>query len=644
MQTKTKRNKLFRFTRNWSLCDIREVPPAWQWAEEKRMMPGSVTAKPGPYRTEITPYVRGIQDSFDDDAVQVVVLCLASRLGKTESFLNLMGRAMDVDPCNMLVTYPTIDAAKVFFNESVQPMIDSARCFRGKVSSMRKRDGQNTQLKKKFPGGTLRGIGANVPSAFRGVQARIVIGDEIDAMETGKEGDPIDLLFKRAENYPNAIQVLSSTPTITGTSRIWEWLDKSDWGKWFVPSPFGEHWHVLDWENVKWDEGKPETARYVDPETGDDWTEEQRKHAISKGEWRSTREFAGIKGFWADGLVSLFPAKKGYESKLHQYASEFLQAKRNGPQAMQVWHNTFRALPWEEEAETVEWEIVASRAEQYEPDKMVPDRILLVTFAADVQEDRIEIEWVGWGEDYESWGLRYAVIPGDTKRPETWEKLAEELRRTWKHPTDGNLRYKRGFIDEGFRPDMVRRFCVRMLTQGHEVYPCKGIGRTGVMEPELVTFKPNKTQKGLKAPTWNVGSNRAKRTIYNHLLAEAPGPNTMHWPEGNGYDQRFFEMLTAERVMTRYSFGKPYKVFDCPPGARNESLDIRGYNYAAIYSMNPQWEILYARRKPKPAPPKPQEQPFAEKTLTSDAPTVNESDRGRRQPRRTSSTGFVNNW
>jgi phage terminase large subunit GpA-like protein len=582
--------------------DVPSLVSSSEWASQKRLMPSSVTAKPGPYSCEITPWAKAAQDDFDDPAVQVAVLCWASRLSKTESLLNLIGRTVDIDPGNIIVCYPTIEAVKVFFAESVQPMFSASHCFRGKVSNPRKRDGQNTLRTKRFPGGSLRGIGANVPSAFRGVQARIVVADEIDAMEASKEGDPVELLFKRAENYPDAVQVLASTPTVMGTSRIWEWLEQSDFQKWFVPSPYCDQWHVLDWANLKWPDGDIENAFYEDPFTGDPWTDAQRRECVMAGEWRPTNKFTGIRGRWIDGMVSLFAPKKGYKSKYHQFASDFLTAKKGGVESMQVWHNTFRALPWEEQTEGVESEMVAARAEQYDTEP-IPERVLFVTLAADVQDDRIEFEWVGWSDNFESFGLLYGVLPGDTKRPDVWDKFAAEIRREWLHPCGIRMGFARCFIDEGHNDQMVRTFALKQLAQNLNVYPCKGIGKTGVIEPELVVFKPNKLQKGIKAPTWNVGTTKAKKVIYGHLLALPPGPNTMHWPEGNGYDVRYFEMLTSERVHTKYSYGKPYKEFVCPKGMRNEALDIRVYGYAAAVSLNPSWEQLRKRiSEHKPLP------------------------------------------
>jgi phage terminase large subunit GpA-like protein len=575
------------------IVHIPDLLPCHEWAAKYRMLPSAVTAKAGLYDVGVTPWMQEPQESFDDPTVMTTVLCLASRLGKTEGILNLIGRTIHTDPSNTLMVYPTIDSAKKWAKEFLNPMFENNHVFRGLISDPAKRDGENTMLSKRFPGGRVSGIGANSPSAFRQVQARLVLFDEVDAMENSREGDPITLGMKRADNYNDSIQVISSTPTTEGESKVWHWLEQSDHRQWFVPSPFCDEWHVLAWENMRWDADNLEEATYIDPFTGDEWTEKHRQDAVMAGEWRATRPFKGVRGYQANAMISLFSAKKGFKSKYHQFASEFLAAKHAGTEELKVWTNTFLGKPWKEQVgEQVDWQVLYERREQYEIEPL-PESVLLLTFAADVQKDRIEYEWCGWSDGFESYGIKYGVISGDTKRSSVWEKLQMEITREWPHAAGGSLRLSRGFIDEGYNSEQVRLFCLNLLKSGIEVYPSKGMARAGITEPELVKFNPNKRQSGIKAPTWNVGITRAKRSIYAHLLLSPPGPNTMHWPESDvsGYDERYFEMLTSERAVQKYQYGQPYTVFIKPSSStRNEALDIRVYNYACAVSINPSWE------------------------------------------------------
>ena len=43
----------------------------------------------------------------------------------------------------------------------------------------------------------------------------------------------------------------------------------------------------------------------------------------------------------------------------------------------------------------------------------MPEDVLYLTAGVDTQDDRFEIEVVGWGPEYESWGIRYAAIYGE---------------------------------------------------------------------------------------------------------------------------------------------------------------------------------------------------------------------------------------
>jgi phage terminase large subunit GpA-like protein len=77
-----------------------------------------------------------------------------------------------------------------------------------------------------------------------------------------------------------------------------------------------------------------------------------------------------------------------------------------------------------EEAETANPEPLLARRENYTPDAL-PYRILYLTAGIDVQDDRFEIEVVGWRQESrldpeESWGVVDDVIYGDMAKPQIW--------------------------------------------------------------------------------------------------------------------------------------------------------------------------------------------------------------------------------
>lgn len=564
----------------------------WKWAEEKRTLPSEVTAKSGPYRIKTTPAMQEPQEGFFSPEVQVTVLCMASRLGKTEGEMNLTGYTIDHDQCHILWVYPTLDSAKKWRKEFFNPMIENSKCFNGKIRPPRSRDGDNTMFSVGFPGGRVAVIGANSPSAFRQIQAPRVICEEVDAMENTKEGDPILLAFKRADNYRESVQVISSSPTIKGKSRVWDWLEKSDFRKWNVKCKACAHEFVLMWADMKWDEGQPQTARIVCPGCGEAHGDEDRRAMVAAGRWIATKPFTGIRGYWLNGLNSLMPSKRGFRNRMHQFVAEFLQAKDGGAEAVQTWTNTFLAECYEEPNTSISAEGVRDHAEAYDPLEMLPRPVLLLTASADIQKDRIEVSVDGWGEDEECWSVQVKVLYGDTRKDQVWKDLDKVLLEAFEHPSGMKLPITRALIDMGYAQDRVLAFTGPRASRG--VFACKGINKVGTGVPPLVPSKPSRNNRA-RVPFWPVGVTVAKHAIYSRLVMLPGGARTIHFPspvkngdkeEDFGFSIDYFKQLTSEKMKTRYSFGKPYYIFETDhKGVRNEAIDLRVYSFAALHSL-----------------------------------------------------------
>ncbi len=594
---------------------IRPKPalPIWQWAELRRRLTKAVTAKPGRYRVAFTPYQKEPQDCFTSPEVQTTVLYWAKRLGKTEMINNLHGATMEQNPRNILHVMPTLDSAKKWSKQFFMPMVRGIALLARMIGKQKSRDSSNTMLSKEFPGGTISAIGANSPSGFRQVQAPVVTCDEIDAMEATPEGDPVYLAFGRAENYSDSVQVVASTATRTipkqpnsrlgesTGSRIHDWWLKSDQRKWFVPCGCGAY-HVLQWSGVKWPEGhKHEEAYYETPCCGAKWSDYDRVKAIQAGEWRATAEFKGIAGFWLDGLNTVFPAKKGYKNKLHQMAAEFYDAYLAGEEAMTVWKNTFLCVPIEEKVIQCEPTELEKRAEDYGPENL-PNKIALITGGADVQSDRIELEWRGHGLNDESWGIEIVKVYGDTLKNETWDAFANALARTFKREDGVILHPVVAGIDFHYRPDEVKKFAKR------GGMPCRVMLVIGVgsVQPSIIwekTFEDG-------TPYWTVSTDRAKDILFDRLTIDNPGPRAMHFPRAYGYDEAFFEQYGSERKFTRYKYGFPKGVYEKINGARNEAIDMWVYCYAATTALRPNIPVIASKLHPPNKAPeqKPPEQ------------------------------------
>lgn len=65
------------------------------------------------------------------------MMCSA-QIGKTEMLLNVLGRYMHLDPCPILFVQPTVDDAKSFSKERVEPMIRDTTILKKLISKTNK--------------------------------------------------------------------------------------------------------------------------------------------------------------------------------------------------------------------------------------------------------------------------------------------------------------------------------------------------------------------------------------------------------------------------------------------------------------------------------------------------------------------------
>jgi phage terminase large subunit GpA-like protein len=523
---------------------------------------------------------------------------MASQVGgKTTCIENLLGYHVEHDPQSAVVMYPTIESAERFSRRKLVPMLEQSGALKKAFEATQVRGPHSTSslLVKDFPGGAIFLVGANSPASLRQASAAVLIADEVDTFEAsaGQEGDPLELLWRRGESYPDCVKVIASTPTIENASRVWSWFEQSDRRYWFVPcAKCGKHF-AFEWRLVKWPKGKPEEAAIECPHCEVAHDDRARLAMYRAGEWRPTSAFGGIRGYHLNGLYRPWPVQRGYRSCLHQFAVEHRRAVAGGSQTLKVWVNTFLAETWREEAERIAHTELMKRAEAYGP--ALPPAVLVLTAGCDVQIDRIECEVVGWGLGEESWGIEYKVIPGRPDDPRTWKALDEHLLRSWTREDGIELKIVRAGVDSSAFTDWVFRFTKTRFARG--ILAVRGSPTPG--RPVVSAVKRNNR---FKAAQLTVGGDQAKGLLYSRLQLTEPGPGYLHFPGvGYGYDEQFYSGLTAEEL--RVTFRRGFAVREWHKiKVRNEPLDVRVYSYAMLRFLNPNWTALTKGMEKRKAP------------------------------------------
>lgn len=540
-----------------------------QWADENRRLSPEASAEPGRWDTRRAEYQRGIMDAVSDPAVHTVVGMTAAQVGKTELLNNLVGFHVDRDPSPILVLQPTLDMAKAWSKDRLAPMLRDTPCLRGKVKDARSRDSDNTVLHKVFPGGHITVAGANSAASLASRPIRIVIGDEIDRypVSAGTEGDPVNLAKKRSTTFWNRKLVLMSTPTIKGASRIEAAYEASDKRRFYVPCPECGAEQTLRWRQVRWPPGEPEAAVYACEACQAQWDEGMRIRAVMAGSWRATEAFRGTAGFHLSALYSPWV-------RLGELAKEFIEAKPY-PEQLKVVVNTVFGESWEDRGDHVDDSGLLTRREAYGPG--VPLGVAVVTAGVDVQDDRVEVELVGWGRGEECWSLDYKVVRGDPSTAEVWNRLDDVLRAPLTREDGARLGVAGACVDTGgHHTHAAYRFCKDR--EGRRIWAIKGIAGPG---RPIWPRRPSKKNVG-RVNLYLVGVDAAKEYVFGRLKIAAPGPGYCHFPAH--YDEEYFRQLTGEKIVTRYAKGFPVRQW-VKIRARNDALDARAYNVAALSGL-----------------------------------------------------------
>lgn len=550
--------------------------PVSAWADRHRRLPDA-SAEPGPWRTARVPYLAEIMDCLSTASpIERVVLMKGSQVAGTEAALNALGYWIDHAPGSILVVWPTDGMVRLNSRKRVDPLIASTPALRGKVAERQSRSAANTMTMKEFPGGDLVMVGANSPVGLRSQAIRYLVMDEVDAfpVDVGEEGDPLKLAEQRTVTYRGRRKIfLLSTPTIAGVSRIERAYEATDQRRYFVPCPHCGTHQVLTWSGIRWPEGAPRAAFYACADCGGVIEERQQPALLAAGEWRPTATGEHrTRGYHLSALYSPFEA-------WGDIAAEFLDAKAD-PVLLKSWTNLKLGEPWEDrDTAPLSADSLAARAEDWGED--LPDGVAVITAGVDVQDDRLELEVVGWGLGEESWSLDYRVIHGDTSRPEPWAALDRILSTRYRHPRAvPDLPIAAVAIDSGgHRTSQVMTYSAARLNR--RIWAIKGRGGPGV---PIWPKRPPKPKRAAVAPLHIVGVDQAKHTLFGRLRAgQTAGPGACHFPDGRDHD--WFAGLVAERAIRRYVRGVAKLEYKKDPAVRNEPLDCRVYASAAIHGL-----------------------------------------------------------
>ena len=610
-----------------------------EWAEQHRRFPDE-DAYPGPWRNETAPELVEIMDALvPEDPCEEVVLIKCAQSGGSASGENAIGYWADLHPGPGLFVQATQGAAKNWAREKFWPMARSSPRLdpeRGGAIRAQDRDGTGsttTLIRFASDNGYLILCGANSAADLRQRTVRYAIEDDLDQFPDvlDNQGSPESMVSARLKVFRSrglSKRLKISTPTIKGVSKIGAAYEASDARRfYFKCCHCGDRFDPV-WEDIIWDEGKPETAHMVAPCCGgviEDWRKRELK--LSDGwlsrvidgersprfmgeeqfqELRAQMPLSIRRGFHLEGMISTFQSWV-------DMAVSFVAAQGD-ENALKTWTNLTRGVEFELKGGRPDFDRLKVLREQDWGRSEVPAGVVAVTLGADVQADGIYLELVGWGQNWESWQLDARFLPGatDVSGEGAWKELDAYSLKGVTFPGGRVVPIDQECVDAGYHTDAARAYCAarknRLAVFGRAGWDMAILGRGEAIRYDQRGKRAGKAGVAQEDRAFLVGTYPAKLTWYGFLResivwhreredGDAPDlkpKGLVH--VGRDVPEDWFDQVTAEVIVEeKRGLGKR-RVWKVSPGRQNHYLDCRIYNRAAAEKLrldmlsNEDWE------------------------------------------------------
>jgi len=560
------------------------------WADAKRILPGDA-AEPGKYRTSRVEYLREIMDNFSlHSPIQQTWVLKSSQSGVTEAGLNWAGYIADYVKASMMIVWADGKMVEENSKKRVDGLINSTPTLKEIFTSKSSKQtgDSNTTHFKTYPGGAIQVASAGSPNDLVSRPHRYAMCDEIDEY---KSKNVVDLVIKRFRTFGTRWKILvCSKPSTISESIMWEGYLLGDRREFNVDCPFCQEEFFFEWKGLKWDKKKPTDVWYECPHCKQKLRNFQKDGMISKGRWKPTVE--SKKENYRSYHISALYAPVGWTS-WEDLVQEWLTAQHN-QRALRNFYNDQLGLPFDENTDAVDWEVVKSRQEYHWETGVVPDGVVLLTVGVDIQGNRIEATVTGWGRRMNSWNIDYRVFVGDTGSlsSQCWYDL-ETLLGSYYSKNGKKMPISGACIDANYETANVYHF-VRRYPQTR-VFAIHGSDNLPVVSSSA-------------KPVDNIGGIKMRSALFHYQLGVSYlKGELMHWLRQNkdtdefpfGWihtpydrDEEWYKQLCAERREVVPSSSSKYgsKFQWVKMRERNEALDTYIYSRGAAHLIGyDQW-------------------------------------------------------
>lgn len=634
-----------------------------QWAETHRVV--TMSARKGKWDNSLLPYLTEIMDSWSDPTVRMLVIMKSAQSGGTEAMFNMLLRDVTEDPAPTMFGLPTLSMVRKVNTRRFLPTARAIDAVREEMSASA-RDANQTETV--FNRSWLNWVACGSAASTESFPIQRVFIDEFDRCDP----ETLERAIERTKTFEGTSKIcIAGTPGFAGEGidRVYsgststeddENTDEdelarataaaSDQRRYWVPCIVCGNHYTHEFEQVRWIGGlraRPDEVRlsawYVCPHCQGRNTAATHGWQLRHGVWvpkgvgvlrlvagdrkplteskqllgghlDRTPPFNSTRGYHIVGLMSALEA-----NPYGAVAAKFIKAKG---QRTATFVTSVLGLPESKKGLSANVKDLLAKRSAYVKGT-VPEGVIAITAAVDVQGDRVYYEVLGW----HAYGKRCSLIDYRMVNCDPKGKLGEIdaiLKQTYPTADGGRMRIHSAAIDSGHQTDDVYN-CVRRVRKFMKFsYATKGAGgrQTGTWPWKESKINEEDEQPLLLHINTEYWKTHALKRLSPKAAAEGPkdwatffeqaatseetGPLSVEEPDVWEFpaetEQAYFSQLTAEhRVLVRSRNGRVRFSWEMKPGRdHNHYFDCRVANCALADRMR------IPRLKPRPkATPQP---------------------------------------
>lgn len=420
--------------------------------------------------------MREILDNSLNPYTQTITLCTGAQLGKSTLCLLILLLLIKFQPGPALWLLPTDTLATRAVKKRVLPLLKCNDEFRRLLPPPKESNADSLAIKG-FP---LYYTGVRTPAKLASIPARYLIMDESAKFEHVKkdEADPVSLAKERVKSFSDPLIIQASTPNIP-ENQFWQSFLDSSQAYWWMPCFHCGEKMIFEWglDTVKWEEGKPLTAKIYCPHCKHAINDDEKMWMIKRGEWVHSNNEAKQLGRLGYHLNSLYSPYVSIGEMALKYVEACHSLNKN--ESLRNFTNSWLALPYTEYISKIYDEDIRKLINPMVHRGIVPlDYEYLVT-CFDVGQN-------------ETHSVTCAYLPSGKLQIVDWTRLVSYSsekgligpakyidQQLYELPDGSKVRADFGYIDSGWATNEIYNECMRTEMPGI-LSPSKGVtAKTG---------------------------------------------------------------------------------------------------------------------------------------------------------------------